>query len=168
LRSILRHPTRSLHSHGDETEFEALLARRSKLAGFGVVTRHTMRTRAHGRKAELGASPRPRPATQHVARQKFVEETRKRKLRYSGGRIPGAFDAMSMTTRHAHGIFAPGHRGVGPTKRARGLCSDGAPMSSSMPIQLVDFAVMGESLRARHFSVWTSECRHPQCRARKT
>jgi len=140
-RSIVRHPGVNFILHGDESELQPLLARRSKLAD-RVTLRHTAERVRMEEKPSL-ALRRGR----NTSMWRAIESVKKKdaEVAVSAGNT-GALMAMSMVQLGTlPGIARPAIAALWPTKRGQSVVLDVGANVSVDAEQLVDFAVMGEA-----------------------
>lgn len=141
VRSVLRHPAVHFILHGDETELNPLLAKRSKLSE-RVSVRHTAERVRMEEKPSL-ALRRGR----NTSMWRAIESVKKKEaeVAVSAGNT-GALMAMSMVQLGTlEGISRPAIAALWPTKRGQSVVLDVGANVSVTAEQLVDFAVMGEA-----------------------
>jgi glycerol-3-phosphate acyltransferase PlsX len=141
VRSVVRHPAVHFILHGDESELQPLLRKRSKLAD-RVTIRHTAERVRMEEKPSL-ALRRGRNSSMWRA----IESVKKKEaeVAVSAGNT-GALMAMSMVQLGTlEGISRPAIAALWPTKRGQSVVLDVGANVSVDAEQLVDFAVMGEA-----------------------
>ena len=140
-RAVLRHPTVKFILHGDETELNALFAKRQKLLE-RVTIRHAPDRIRMEEKPSL-ALRRGRNSSMwraiHAVKEKEAEVV------VSAGNT-GALMAISMFQLGTlEGIARPAIAALWPTKRGQSVVLDCGANVTATEEQLVDFAIMGEA-----------------------
>ncbi|MEJ0025795.1 MAG: phosphate acyltransferase PlsX [Rhizomicrobium sp.] len=140
-RSVLRHPTVKFILHGDETELNALFAKRAKLLD-RVTIRHAPERVRMEEKPSLALR---RGRNTSMWRAIDSVKTKEAEVVISAGNT-GALMAMSMFQLGTlENISRPAIAALWPTKRGQSVVLDVGANVTASEEQLVDFAVMGEA-----------------------
>jgi phosphate acyltransferase len=140
-RSLQRHPTVKFILHGDETELNALFAKRQKMLERISIRHAPDRVRMDERPSLALRRGRNSSMWRAIAAVKDKDA----EVAVSAGNT-GALMAMSMFQLGTlEGISRPAIAALWPTKRGQSVVLDCGANVTASDEQLVDFAVMGEA-----------------------